>query len=108
MNTKVRWGILHLLRQVARDNSADVGLAGMSTSSLQLLTQSLTSVGLLAVPLTGPPDGVVVGKQKQTSSYTVHLPPSSCSSRVFQVRGPLGLRLRFSQCHEDGKEKGGG
>lgn len=91
MNAKMRWGILYLLRQVAKDNGTDDGLmTGMSASSLQLLTQSLGSAGLHVVQPGGARPGSQasggIGKQPP---YTVHLPPSSSSSRVFQVSGIL-------------------
>ena len=92
MNAKMRWGVLYLLRQVAKDNGNDDGLmTGMSTSSLQLLTQSLGSVGLQAGRQVGARPGPQAGKQP----YTVHLPPSSSSSRVFQVGGILVSVLHF-------------
>ena len=93
MSSRVRWGLLHLLRQAAKDRNGGgqaigmAGLTGISSGSLQLLTQSMSSsLGGL---------GLASGKAQSAGSevpdrpYSVFVPPSQSNSQMFQagIRG---------------------
>ena len=83
LSLKVRWGILHMLRLAAKDNSSSRGLTGVGSSSLQLLTQSLGSASLHAAPPAAGEGRTQSLKQQQ--EYSVQLPSSLSGSQWFQV-----------------------